>query len=72
MTTWNYINNTTGAEMLCNDLGYLIYNLIEVRKLKIPKKFINSLIAEHELNCMVKDKKGKDNHIFIWLDGSYY
>lgn len=64
-TVWKYVNETTGSEMECNDLEFMISKLVKVNGLRITNVELTDLILKGELARTVLDSEGNEHSITI-------
>jgi hypothetical protein len=65
MLDWSYRNSTTGSEMECNDLNFLLHELRNVKGLQIPQDAGNRLMETGTTSLTVLDDTGVENKITL-------
>ena len=64
-TVWRFINSTTGKEMDCNDLPYLMYHLRNEVGLDLPRSLDIDLLLRKEKKFVYHFKDGRAEEITI-------
>lgn len=59
------MNSTTGSEMECNDLEFMVSKLVRVNGLCITNVELSDLILKGKLERKVLDSEGKEHDIII-------
>lgn len=62
---WGYENTTTGSKMECNDLSFLLHELVNIKGLKIPMDAENILLESGTASLTVLDSDGRENKITL-------
>jgi hypothetical protein len=58
MMVWKFMNKTTGSSIECNDLNFLLHELIEVRGLTIPNSVGVDLMLSGNASFEVQTDRG--------------
>lgn len=64
-TTWKFVNKTTGKEIECNDLNYLITRIREDKGLNLPDHVDVDMILWGRKEYVVEDEYGTKNDVVI-------
>lgn len=62
---WKFVDETTGAEMECNDLQFMIHKLVHVNGLCLTNVELADLILKGEVSRTVLDCDGCEHKILI-------
>lgn len=55
---WKYTNNTTGSDMECNNLPFMIHELRNIREIPVPTSAVRILKDKGESTFQVEDTAG--------------
>ena len=64
-TIWKFVNKTTGKEMDCDDMKFLLQQLRTVKGLDLPEHIDIDLILKGRVEITVADEDGEMNEIII-------
>lgn len=65
MSRWKYVNNTTGREMSCNNLLFMLHRLKTEQGLMIPEGSEVTIRLWGSINLVVLDENGVLNEFSI-------
>lgn len=64
-TVWKFLNRTTGKEIECNDLNYLLLTLEDDYGLSISRQSVSDLILKGKTEVTLQDENGVSNTVVI-------
>lgn len=67
-TTWKFVNHTTGMEIECNDLRFMLHEITEVHGLNLPQFVDVDMILRGRGEYEVTNYAGEINHVVIGED----
>jgi hypothetical protein len=62
---WKFINRTTGSEMECNDLSFMMHQLRTVKGIDIPETEFVNVMLRGKASCTVNNEDGDTYEISI-------
>lgn len=64
-TVWRFHNNTTGKDIECDDLAYLLFRLQDAYDLIVPRTLIADLLLRGKAACVLMDTSGVAHEVVI-------
>jgi hypothetical protein len=55
---WRYTNKTTGSQIECESLGFISYELRELRGIPVPETDIVTAMLRGKVDCLVTLEDG--------------